>query len=78
MTKFEERKPFAELHLGKAGVEAAETASPELLKHVVEHGFADMHTDDSLDQKSRKVATIGYPAACSAMSVANKVFTEAD
>lgn len=58
MSKFEEGKPFAELHLGKAGMEAAETASPELLKHVVEHGFADMYADESLDQKSRKIATI--------------------
>ncbi|MEN8800363.1 MAG: carboxymuconolactone decarboxylase family protein [Thiogranum sp.] len=58
MTKFEEGKPLAELHLVKAGVEAAETASPELLKYVVEHGFADMYTDESLDQKSRKVAVI--------------------
>jgi len=49
---------MAELHLGKAGVEDAETASPELLKHVVEHGFADMYSDESLDQKSRKIATI--------------------
>lgn len=58
MSKFEEGKPFAQLHLGKAGMEAAETASPELLKHVVEHGFADMYADESLDQKSRKIATI--------------------
>ena len=58
MNKFEQGKPFAELHLGKAGVEAAETASPELLKHVVEHGFADMYSDESLDQKSRKIAVI--------------------
>ncbi|MGI9320767.1 MAG: carboxymuconolactone decarboxylase family protein [Thiogranum sp.] len=58
MSKFEEGKPFAELHLGKAGIEAAETASPELLKHVVEHGFADMYANESLDQKSRKIATI--------------------
>ena len=119
MNKFEEGKPLAELHLGKAGVEAAETASAELLKHAVEHGFADMYSDDSLDQKSRKVATvaslvtsgrlaplewhirgalenhlmnkdeikaliiqmtiyIGYPAAFSAMSVANNVFPEFD
>jgi len=58
MTKFEEGMPLAKLHLGKAGLEAAETASNELLKHVVEHGFADMYTDESLDQKSRKIATI--------------------
>ena len=58
MSKFEQGKPLAELHLGKAGVEAAETASAELLRHAVEHGFADMYSDESLDQKSRKIATI--------------------
>jgi len=58
MNKFEQGKPLAELHLGKAGVEAAETASPELLRYAVEHGFADMYTDQALDQKSRKIATI--------------------
>lgn len=58
MTKFEQGKPLAELHLGKAGVEAAEAVSPELLRHAVEHGFADMYTDQALDQKSRKIATI--------------------
>jgi 4-carboxymuconolactone decarboxylase len=58
MSKFEEGKPFAELHLGSVGVEAAETASADLLKHVVEHGFADMYSDESLDQKSRKIATL--------------------
>ena len=56
--KFEQGEPLAVLHLGKTGVDAARNASPELLNFVVEHGFADMYTDDSLDQKSRKVATI--------------------
>jgi len=56
--KFEQGKPLAELHLGKKGIEAASEASPELLKFVVEHGFADMYTDESLDQKSRKIATL--------------------
>ena len=56
--KFKQGKPLAELHLGKKGVEAATEASPELLNFVVEHGFADMYTDESLDQKSRKIATI--------------------
>ncbi len=56
--KFEQGKPLAELHLGEAGVAAAKDSSPELLNFVVEHGFADMYTDDSLDQKSRKIATI--------------------
>ena len=56
--KFEQGKPLAELHLGAKGVEAANESSPELLNFVVEHGFADMYTDESLDQKSRKIATI--------------------
>lgn len=56
--KFEQGKPLAELHLGPAGVEAAKQSSPELLQFVVEHGFADMYTDDSLDQKSRKIAVL--------------------
>lgn len=56
--KFNRGKPLAELHLGKKGVEAANEASPELFNFVVEHGFADMYTDESLDQKSRKIATL--------------------
>lgn len=56
--KFEQGKPLAELHLGADGITAAEANSPELLRFVVEHGFADMYTDESLDQKSRKIATI--------------------
>lgn len=39
--KFEMGIPLAELHLGKTGVKAAESASPELLHFVVEHGFAE-------------------------------------
>ena len=56
--KFEKGKPLAELHLGSNGLRVAETVSPELLRFVVEHGFADMYTDEALDQKSRKIATI--------------------
>ena len=56
--KFEQGKPLAELHLGKKGVASAQEASPELLNFVVEHGFADMYTDELLDQKSRKIATL--------------------
>ena len=56
--KFEQGKPLAKLHLGAAGIEAAEKVSPELLKFVVEHGFADMYTGGEFDQKSRKVATL--------------------
>jgi len=56
--KFDQGKPLAELHLGADGIVAAKANSPELLQFVVEHGFADMYTDESLDQKSRKIATI--------------------
>ncbi|MCG8379180.1 MAG: carboxymuconolactone decarboxylase family protein [Proteobacteria bacterium] len=56
--KFDQGKPLAELHLGEAGIEAAGNTSPELLKFVVEHGFADMYTDESFDQRSRKIATL--------------------
>jgi 4-carboxymuconolactone decarboxylase len=56
--KYVKGKPLAELHLGKKGVEGARIASPELLQFVVEHGFADMYTDESLDQRSRKIGTI--------------------
>ena len=56
--KFEQGEPLALLHLGATGVDAARNSSPELLNFVVEHGFADMYTDEALDQKSRKVATI--------------------
>ncbi len=56
--KFEQGKPQAELHLGKKGLKAAKAASPELMQFVVEHGFADMYTDSSLDQKSRKIAVL--------------------
>jgi len=56
--KFEQGKPFAELHLGPAGLEAAMNASPDLTTFVVEHGFADMYPNDALDQRSRKLVTL--------------------
>ncbi|OGT34026.1 MAG: hypothetical protein A2W28_02690 [Gammaproteobacteria bacterium RBG_16_51_14] len=56
--KFKKGKPFAELHLGKGGLDIAGEVSPELLHFVVEHGFADMYTNEALDQKSRKIATL--------------------
>lgn len=56
--QFEKGKPFAELHLGEEGFKAAMASNPELTTHVVEHGFADMYTNDALDQRSRKVATL--------------------
>ncbi len=56
--KFEKGRPLAELHLGPEGLKTALTASPDLTQFVVEHGFADMYTNDALDQKSRKLITL--------------------
>lgn len=56
--KFEKGKPLAELHLGEEGLKAALERSPELTNFVVEHGFADMYTNDTLDQRARKIATL--------------------
>lgn len=56
--KYKKGKPLAELHLDKDGLKAADAVSPELTKFVVEHGFADMYTNEELDQRSRKIATI--------------------
>jgi 4-carboxymuconolactone decarboxylase len=56
--KFEKGLPFLKLHLGEEGAKLAMENSPELTQLVVEHGFADMYTNESLDQKSRKIATL--------------------
>jgi 4-carboxymuconolactone decarboxylase len=56
--KFEQGLPFLKLHLGEEGAKLAMENSPELTQLVVEHGFADMYTNDALDQKSRKIATL--------------------
>ena len=56
--KFDRGLPFLKLHLGEEGAKLAMENSPELTQFVVEHGFADMYTNDALDQKSRKVATL--------------------
>ncbi len=56
--KFQKGKPLATLHLGEEGFERAMEAAPELTQLVVEHGFADMYTDDALDQRARKIATL--------------------
>ena len=56
--KFEQGLPFLKLHLGEEGAKLAMEKSPELTQFVVEHGFADMYTNDALDQKSRKIATL--------------------
>jgi len=57
-SKFEKGKPLAELHLGEEGFQRAMDAAPELTHLVVEHGFADMYTNDALDQRARKIATL--------------------
>ncbi len=56
--KFEKGKPLAKLHLGEEGFQRAREAAPELTQLVVEHGFADMYTNDALDQRARKIATL--------------------
>jgi 4-carboxymuconolactone decarboxylase len=56
--KFELGLPFLKLHLGEEGAKLAMENAPELTQFVVEHGFADMYTNDALDQKSRKIATL--------------------
>ncbi len=56
--QFLKGKPLADLHLGPGGVDAAMAACPQLTQHVVEHGFADMYTDDALDQRARKLITL--------------------
>jgi len=57
-SKFEKGKRLAELHLGEEGFQRAMDAAPELTHLVVEHGFADMYTNDALDQRARKIATL--------------------
>jgi 4-carboxymuconolactone decarboxylase len=56
--KFEQGKPFLDLHLGAEGARLAMENSPELTRHVVEHGYADFYTNDTLDQRARKIATL--------------------
>lgn len=56
--RFDRGLPFLELHLGPEGAKAALENAPELTRFVVEHGFADFYTNDALDQKSRKIATL--------------------
>jgi 4-carboxymuconolactone decarboxylase len=56
--KFEQGLPFLKLHLGEEGAKLAMEKSPELTRFVVEHGFADMYTNEALDQRSRKIATL--------------------
>jgi len=56
--KFEQGLPYLKLHLGEEGAKMAMEKSPELTRFVTEHGFADFYTDETLDQKTRKVATL--------------------
>lgn len=56
--KFDQGLPFLKLHLGEEGAKRAMENAPELTQFVVEHGFADFYTDEALDQKSRKIATL--------------------
>ena len=56
--KFDQGLPFLKLHLGEEGARLAFENHPELTQFVVEHGFADFYTNEALDQKSRKVATL--------------------
>ncbi len=51
-------RELAELHLGKAGMESLDRFSPELGDYVIRHGFSDMYTNEALDQRARKIATI--------------------
>lgn len=56
--KYAKGRPLLELHLGTGGARIAEARSPELTRFVVEHGFADMYTNDALDQRARKIAML--------------------
>src|SRR5690242_16478706 len=56
--KFDRGLPFLKLHLGEAGAAGAMENAAELTKFVVEHGYADFYTDDTLDQKTRKIVTL--------------------
>lgn len=51
-------RQLAELHLGKAGLENLDEFSSELGEYVIRHGFSDMYTNEALDQRARKIATI--------------------
>ena len=49
---------MAELHLGVDGLRRAMEASAELTTHVINHGFADMYSSETLDQRARKISTL--------------------
>ncbi len=56
--KFDQGFPLLQRHLGPEGAKLAMENAPELTQYVVEHGFADFYTNEALDQKSRKIATL--------------------
>lgn len=59
MTKQSDKgRELAELHLGKEGLRVLDEFSPELGQFVIRHGFSDMYTRETLDQRARKIATI--------------------
>ena len=51
-------RELAELHLGKAGLKSLDEFSGELEEYVIRHGFSDMYTNEGLDQRARKIATL--------------------
>lgn len=51
-------RELAELHLGSTGLESLDEFSSELGEYVIRHGFSDMYTNEALDQRARKIATI--------------------
>jgi 4-carboxymuconolactone decarboxylase len=85
--KFDEGLPFLKLHLGEEGAKLALENAPELTPFVVAHGFADFYTDDALDQKSRKIATLASLITSASLpqfewhtrgALASKLLTEAE
>ncbi len=51
-------REFAKLHLGEAGLRSLDEFSGELGEYVIKHGFNDMYTNEALDQRARKIATL--------------------
>ena len=51
-------REYAKLHLGEAGLRSLDEFSGELGEYVIKHGFSDMYTNEALDQRARKIATL--------------------
>lgn len=51
-------RDYAKLHLGEAGLRSLDEFSGELGEYVIKHGFSDMYTNEALDQRARKIATL--------------------